>query len=152
MLGELVCVGEKRLGELMGTTTQLHILFGYQSAGPPLTVFFFPFSLPQQTPTGCPRGDPQILRNLHLHEHFQRADIKTGRRNRLKATEPEGARAPGHTPTRLSLSTLLLGEQDCFYPGEESGCPPSQPQDLCTGLMGITLTPMGRQEISQQLP
>ncbi|XP_057552692.1 short-chain dehydrogenase/reductase 3 isoform X1 [Hippopotamus amphibius kiboko] len=39
----------------------------------------------EHTPTGCPRGDPQILRNLHLHEHFQRTDIKAGRRDRLES-------------------------------------------------------------------
>lgn len=51
----------------------------------PLTIFSFPSPLHQHTPTGCPRGDPQILRNLHLHEHFQRANIKAGRRDRLKS-------------------------------------------------------------------
>ena len=80
-----MCVGEKGWGELIGTTTQLPILFVYLSASPSLTIFFSPFSLPQHTPTDCPRGDPQILRNLHLHEHFQRADIKTGWRHRLKS-------------------------------------------------------------------
>lgn len=57
---------------------------------------------------------------------------------RSKATAPEGTMAPGHTPTRLSLGTLLLGEQDCSCPGEDSVCLSGQPQDLCTGLMGVT--------------
>lgn len=53
---------------------------------------------------------------------------------------------------RLSLGTLLLGEQDCSRPREDFSCPPGQPQDLCTGLVGITLTPMVKQETSQQPP
>lgn len=47
-----------------------------------LTIFFRP---PQHTPAGCTRGDLQILRNLHLHEHFQRADIKAGCRDVLES-------------------------------------------------------------------
>ena len=76
---------ERRGGESLWEPLLNYLLFGYLSASPPLTIFFSPSSLPQHTPTGCPRGDPQILRNLHLHEHFQRADIKTGWRHRLKS-------------------------------------------------------------------
>lgn len=51
---------------------------------------------PQHTPTGCTRGDPQILRNLHLHEHFQRADIMAGCRH---AQKPRSLRGPWHLGT-----------------------------------------------------
>ncbi|XP_035583100.1 short-chain dehydrogenase/reductase 3 isoform X2 [Zalophus californianus] len=50
---------------------------------PPPVDHACPHYLEKHTPTGCTGGDLQILRNLHLHEHFQRADIKAGCRDTL---------------------------------------------------------------------
>ncbi|XP_064445976.1 short-chain dehydrogenase/reductase 3 isoform X1 [Mirounga angustirostris] len=50
---------------------------------PPPVDHACPHYLEKHTPTGRTGGDLQILRNLHLHEHFQRADIKAGRRDTL---------------------------------------------------------------------
>uniref|UniRef100_A0A8D0Z165 Short-chain dehydrogenase/reductase 3 n=1 Tax=Sus scrofa TaxID=9823 RepID=A0A8D0Z165_PIG len=96
-----------------------------QSDPPPAPVdHACPHYLEKHTPTGCPRGDPQILRNLHLHEHFQRAHLKAGRRDGLESCGTSGDWAPRRTPMHPPLGTLLLGEQDCSCPGEESGSTP----------------------------
>ncbi|XP_035977104.1 short-chain dehydrogenase/reductase 3 isoform X1 [Halichoerus grypus] len=50
---------------------------------PPPVDHACPHYLEKHTPTGRTGGDLQILRNLHLHEHFQRADIKAGYRDTL---------------------------------------------------------------------
>lgn len=60
--------------------------------------------------------------------------------------EPEGEpQQPGTHPCACALAHLL-GEQDCSCPQERFCSSPGQLQDLCAGLMGLTLTPMGRQE------
>lgn len=72
---------QREVGRAMRTITLLHRLV-WPPVTQGLTIFFRP---PQHTPAGCTRGDLQILRNLHLHEHFQRADIKAGCRDVLES-------------------------------------------------------------------
>lgn len=48
-----------------------------------------PLPCPQHPPTGRTGGDPQILRNLYLHEHFQGADIEAGGKN-TRSTRSHG--------------------------------------------------------------
>lgn len=56
----------------------------------------------------------------------------------LEESRSSGATAPGHTPERLSIDMLLLGEQDSSCPQRRIWLPLGQSQDLCTGLMGVT--------------
>lgn len=62
--------------------------------------------------------------------------------------EPDGKpQQPGTHPCACALANLL-GEKHCSCSQGRFCSSPGQLQDLCAGLMGVTLTPMGRQEAS----